>query len=133
MLSNAAKGRRTPFEGEAVTRDALQQMLELLGQEQSCYTALLDLSRTQRRLIGAGLVKELPVLLAQKQRVLDRLNEVSARLRPTKLRWDLVRDSLDDNERQVLDLALATAEEILGELIASEKESEELLSAKTAA
>jgi hypothetical protein len=108
-------------------------MLELLGQEQSCYTALLDLSRTQRRLIGAGLVKELPALLTQKQRVLDRLNEVSARLRPTKLRWDLVRDSLDDNERQVLDLALATAEEILGELIASEKESEELLSAKSAA
>jgi hypothetical protein len=102
-------------------------MLELLGQEQACYTALLDLSREQKRLLGEDLLAEAGRLMARKQKVLVRLRGVVKRLKPSKERWRSLRESLGSDERQVLDISLATAEELLAELIASERESEEIL------
>jgi len=108
-------------------------MLELLGQEQACYTALLDLSREQKRLISEDLLVEAGRLMARKQKVLLRLRGVVKRLKPGKERWGALRNSLDLDQRQVLDLSLATAEELLAELIASERESEEILCRSLAA
>ena len=111
----------------------LAHLLELLGQEQACYTALLDLSRAQRRMLQQGRLERIGDLMREKQRVLDRLDGVEQRLTAAKEDWAKLRESLSDEDRQVLDLSLATAGEILGELISSERASEGLLRTRRAA
>lgn len=110
-----------------MTNSDLDDLLEYLGQEQACYTSLLDLSRQQKEVITDGEVDDLLQTLSQKQKVLARIGEIETKLLPFKQNWGDVRASLDDDDRQVLDLALGTVEELLAELIALEKESEQLL------
>lgn len=119
--------------GDAVPRLELAQLLELLGQEQACYTALLDLSRVQRRMLKNDQLERIGDLMREKQRVLDRLDLVERRLSSAKNEWADLRSTLNDDDRQVLDLSLATAGEILGELISSEREAEGMLKMKRAA
>ena len=111
----------------------LAHLLELLGQEQACYTALLDLSRAQRRMLHDGRLERIGDLMREKQRVLDRLDGIEQGLEEAKGDWKKLRSSLSDEDRQVLDLSLATAGEILGELISSERESEGFLRTRRAA
>ena len=111
----------------------LAHLLELLGQEQACYTALLDLSRAQRRMLHEGRLERIGELMREKQRVLDRLDGIERNLAGVKDDWKKLRSSLSDEDRQVLDLSLATAGEILGELISSERESEGFLRTRRAA
>lgn len=110
-----------------MTNQDLRDLLELFGREQACYTSLLDLSRRQKGVIEHGAVDDLLQILGQKQKVLSRVGEIENQLLPYKRNWTAVRSGLDENDRQVLDLALSTVEELLAELIALEKESEALL------
>lgn len=110
-----------------MTNQELRELLEYFGREQACYTALLDLSRRQKDVIENGDVDDLLQILGQKQKVLSRVGEVENQLLPYKRNWGAVRAGLDENDRQVLDMALASVEELLAELIALEKESEQLL------
>lgn len=111
----------------------LAYLLELLGQEQACYTALLDLSRAQRRMLHDGKLERIGDLMREKQRVLDRLDGVEQGLAEAKDDWKNLRASLSEDDRAVLDLSLATAGEILGELITCERESEGFLKTRRAA
>lgn len=110
-----------------MTQTVLHELLEFFGQEQACYTSLLDLSRDQRSLIENDRIDELLRILGRKQEVLDRVARIEADLAPYKQRWQEIRRTLDQVDRQVLDLALATVGELLAELIAVEKESEQAL------
>ena len=110
-------------------RDPVRRLLELFGEEQACYTALLDVSRRQNAALGRRSLRDLPRLLRDKDRLLDRLTEVETQLRPTKERWSAFAGKLDDDDRQMVDWALATNEDLLGELIAAERQGEALLAA----
>lgn len=110
-----------------MTNQDLRDLLELFGREQACYTSLLDLSRRQKEVIEHGEVDDLLQILGQKQKVLARVGEIENQLLPYKRNWPAVRAGLDGNDRQVLDLALSTVEELLAELIALERHSEDLL------
>lgn len=113
-----------------MTNEQYQELLELFGQEQACYTSLLDLSRQQRAAIQAGEVPRLLELLGFKQSLLADVGHIEDRLSPFKQGWDSVRRSLDENQRSVLDVALQTVAELIGELIELERESEQLLAAR---
>jgi hypothetical protein len=115
------------LKGIAVASSVIAELLELLGQEQACYTSLLDLSRRQRSVIEEHDVDRLLVLLGQKQQILTRVAGIEEQLRPYKERWKSLHESLDADDRQVLDLALSTVGELLSELIELEKASEQLL------
>lgn len=106
---------------------SLQELLEYLGQEQACYTALLDLSGRQRQALEIGSFDELLDIQSAKQELLGRVRAIESQIAPFKRQWASLRASLDDDDRQVLGLALATVEELLCELIALEKRSEALL------
>lgn len=108
----------------------LKELLELLGQEQACYTALIDLSRQQRAAIEQSDMVALTPLLGQKHSVLRRIAGVELQLRPYKMNWKTFRVQLNRQDRQVLDMALATVEELLSELISHERDSESILLAK---
>jgi hypothetical protein len=117
-----------PGKGVAVTSREFRDLLELFGQEKACYTSLLDLSRRQKSVIEAGEVEALLTIISQKQSVLYQVAGVEDRLIPYKRNWRAVRESIDEDDRQMLDMALSTVGELLAELIALEKESEEILS-----
>lgn len=110
-----------------MANQAIAEMLELFGQEQACYTSLLDLSRRQKAVIESGDTTALIRLLGQKQQVLGNVTRIEGELGVYKQDWPAFRETLDDNDRQVLDLALATVGELLAELIELEKDSELLL------
>ena len=110
-----------------MTDTDLKEVLEYFGQEQACYTALLDLSRRQKGVIETGTVDELLRILGQKQQLLAQVSDIENRLRQYKKNWQEIRTRLDQNDRAVLDLALSTVEELLAELIELEKQSEQLL------
>ena len=110
-------------------RDAVRRLLELFGEEQACYTALLDVARRQNGALRGRAACNVSALLRDKQRLLDRLAEVETRLRPTKDRWSAFAGRLDEDDRQLVDWALSTNEELLGELIAEERAGEALLAA----
>lgn len=110
-----------------VTRPNLHELLELFGREQACYTRLLDLSRRQKHCIADGRFDELSAIFRQKQVTLRRLQMLEEVMWPIKEDWNDIRQTLIPRERQVLDIALGTVEELLGELIALERESEQLL------
>ena len=110
-------------------REPVRRLLELFGEEQACYTALLDVARRQNSALRRSALRDLPRALRDKQRLIDRLADVDTRLRPTKERWSRFAGRLDDDDRQLLDWALATNQELLGELIAEERQGEALLAA----
>ena len=110
-----------------MTNQELHDLLEYFGQEHACYTSLLDLSRRQRGLIEDGDIDRLMEVLGQKQRILTTVEGIEERLSPYKQEWTSLREGLDEDDRQVLDLALSTVEELLAELIDLEKKSEQLL------
>lgn len=109
----------------------LGHLLELFGREQACYTALLDLARRQRLLIESGETARIAEVLDQKNRLLERADAVEASLAPYKDRWPLLRREFDADDRQILDMALATVAELLTELIAEERMCEQLLKRRT--
>lgn len=111
------------------TKD-LQDLLEYFGREQACYTSLLDLSRQQREYIERSEIDPLLAVLGHKQQILARVSEIEEGLHPYKKNWPALRDSLSADDRGVVDAALATVEELLAELIALERECEELLVGK---
>jgi hypothetical protein len=120
---------RTPRLGKGadVQPRALAHVLEWLGREQACYTALIDLSRIQLRLIESSDFKRLRLLMLRKQELLDMLDDIELCLKPTKKRWGEFRRRLSEDDIHVLDASLATVEELLSELIATERRSERLL------
>ena len=110
-----------------MTNKELHVLLEYFGREQACYTSLLDLSRKQQQLIENKEIDELLSVLAEKQKILLKLEKIEQRLLPYKQQWQTLREELDEDDRQVLDMALSTVEELLSELIDLEKKSEKLL------
>lgn len=112
-----------------MSEHGLANLLECFGREQRCYTSLLDLSRRQRELIDAGDIDLVLRVLGQKQLVLAEVADIERELEPWRRRWPRVRAELDDLSRQKLDAALHSVEELLAELIRSERESETALTA----
>ena len=108
----------------------LHRLLELFGQEQACYTRLLDQSRSQRTLIDAGDADGLLRILADKQHTLARMQRIEDELAPAKDQWIELRHRLDEGERELLDDALSTVEQLLAEVIAAERHCEQKLLAR---
>lgn len=117
--------------GPTVPHKFIRQLCEILGQEQACYTSLLDVSRSQQRLLQQGAMNRLGPLLRKKTTLLETLRTIEAKLRPMMAAWESVQAKLGRADRQMLDAALETVQELLGELIALERESERLLTHRT--
>jgi hypothetical protein len=107
----------------------MQELLELLGQEQACYTALLDLSRIQRDLIAHRSVDEVMGIFDQKQVVLGRIQRVEEEMGAFNQDWESVLHTLDADDRHVIDCALSDILEMVEELKSLESESLHMLDA----
>ncbi len=82
---------------------------------------------SRKNFIKAGDVDRLFGVLNQKQVILARVARIEQQLEPFKNNWSVIRSRLDDDDRQVIDVALGSVEDLLAELIREERISETLL------
>ena len=105
----------------------LAELLELFGQEQRCYTLLIDLSRLQQTSLKNSDATSIEEIDRRKQLALEEVSRIERRIQPYKRAWPKLRNSLSAEDRQMLDLALGSVEELLAELIAEETKSEAII------
>lgn len=110
--------------------DSNQQpnLLDVLQRRREYCRAMLELSRRQADLINDGNFAELLQLIAQKQRVLEHLSELSQSFGGIVDFWKTERDRLDADLRSRCQQAIDEAESLLAESMSLEKEGTEVLS-----
>jgi len=107
--------------------DAARAMLALLRRQATLYTELAALAKTQHTLIAAEDPQPLLKILGQRQRVTGELQRVAEALRPLRVQWDAVKDSLNPQERQDADALVQQTKAVLGQLLASDEQDAQRL------
>jgi hypothetical protein len=97
--------------------------LQIFNERRRCFAELLEQSRTQQQLVETEAYDELLTLLARKQQLIGRLEEIG-RTRPDLGRdWRAARDGLSSLARDTCDRILEETENLLRELMERERES----------
>lgn len=103
------------------------EFLQVFHERRGCFAELLRLSREQSELVESEDYDRLLSLLAGKQRVIGRLEEIG-RARPELWRlWRASRDSLTGVSRRTCEEILVETETMLSELMERERVSTEAL------
>ncbi len=92
--------------------------------------ALLAMARRQVELVEDGDYAGLLELLARKQRLLGRLDQLSQSHPDLWQQWREWRDRLAESEREACERALQESEELLAEALAEERTGADLLAAR---
>ncbi len=106
----------------------LEEIRDVLQHRRKHCHDLLELSRRQIEFIETNDFTQLMSTLAQKQRILGRLDEVKRRYPELSRQWVTLRDSGMPAIRTVCESLIADTESILAELLESEKEGTTQLS-----
>jgi FlgN protein len=106
---------------------SLEEIRDVLQHRRKHCRDLLELSRRQKQLIDAGDYTQLMSTLAQKQRILGRLDEVKRRYPELSRQWTALRDSGLPTVRTDCEALIADTETILAELLQTEKQGTEQL------
>ena len=101
--------------------DSLEEILEILNRRRKHCRDLLNLSRQQNGVIHLSDYSQLMTILAQKQRVLGRLDEIKRRHPDLGQQWRALRDSGQATVRSDCEMIMAETETILAELLQTEK------------
>ena len=100
----------------------LEEIRDVLQHRRKHCRDLLELSRRQIQFIETNDFTQLMATLAQKQRILGRLDEVKRRYPELSRQWVALRDSGMPAVRNDCESLIADTESILAELLESEKE-----------
>jgi len=114
---------------------------ELLIGDASPLTALLAalcetyervslLAERQRTLITGDTPEELLNVLAERQKLLDRLNVLTQQLAPYRENWATVRQQLTADEGQHVDQLVGQMETLVGSILKSDERDTQLLAAR---
>jgi FlgN protein len=106
----------------------LDDLLEVLAHRRKHCRDLLELSRRQNRVIDSGDYPQLMSILAQKQRILGRLDEIKRRYPDLGRQWSALRISGPAAIRSDCETIINETEAILAELLQTENEGAEQLS-----
>jgi hypothetical protein len=106
----------------------LEEVRDVLQHRRKHFRDLLDLSHRQHKFIDAGDYTQLMSTLAQKQRILGRLDEMKRRYPELSRQWTSLRDSGLPATRNDCESLIAETETILAELLDSEKQGTHQLS-----
>lgn len=119
--------KKTPQTAADFDADAL---LALLEEQLDLYKQLGSLAGNQRSLITGDEPERLLEVLAQRQGLLDRLENVASRLRPYQERWRELRPGMNEVEGQRVDGLLAEINRRLAEILVKDKADADLLAAR---
>ena len=113
---------------ERANRDC-GELVEILHEECVAYRALLTLSRAQKGAFDEGGTAALTKIIARKQEVINRLENLDGRLRPYTSQWHATIEALPGQAKRLVEGSLSDISTLLHEIIGSEKEIEETVTA----
>ncbi len=93
-----------------------------LGEQVTCYRRLLRLSGAQHECVAQGQTDKLLDILQGRQRELEKITEIEARIRPLKRDWPAVAESLDADERASAEALLAESRSLLAEITRADQD-----------
>jgi len=114
-----------------ITAEA-QALLAGLREEADIYTKVLSLSGEELVLVKEAELEKATAVLSLKQRQLDQIGEIEARLKTAKDRWPEIRAGLPPEEARAFQDVLKELSGLLARLIALERETEDILSKQIA-
>lgn len=106
------------------------QLMRLLGEQRELYRQLEQLAGGQRALITSESPEQLLNVLVQRQRVIDRLEGVTGRLKPYQQNWRAVRLGLSPEDGQRADQIVAEVNALLKGILEKDAADAELLAAR---
>ena len=112
-----------------LTADAV---VGLLREQCDLYVRLESLVMQQREMVGGDEVEPLIGLLADRQRLSERLTEIGRTLAPIRREWHEFRDQLTPDDRSTADALLSEADGRLQRIIASDEQDARILAARRA-
>lgn len=105
------------------------RLVELLEQQRGCYRDLKNLAEKQRRLITDEDPEALLKLLAERQRLVERLTELNRLLQPFRQEWANTYTQMKSDRRQYVQQVLDEINTLLGSIMVTDAEDSRLLSA----
>ena len=99
-----------------------EEFTAALGEQVSCYRRLRRLSGAQHAFVEQGQTDELLQILQGRQRELERITEIEARIRPLKRDWPSVSASLAQEQKRVAEELLAESRSLLAEITAADQD-----------
>lgn len=103
------------------------RLIALLEQQRDCYGELKRLAQRQRQLITEQDPEALLKILAERQRLVDRLAELNKSLIPFRQEWANTYSQMLDDRRQYVQKVLDEINTLLGSILISDAEDSRLL------
>ena len=107
-----------------------EDVLALLTEQCALCRQLSGLGDRQRSLIAANQPEELLEVLGQRQQIIDRLGNLSERIRPYQQDWARVRSHLDRDDGRRADELVSELNTHLAGILAGDKADAELLASR---
>jgi len=107
------------------------ELLELLHQQHALYKQLHQLARQQRKLVAAEDPTALLNILSERQKLIDELAAINARLEPVRSDWRRIEQALTTEQRKTASLVEQVGQ-MLAEILAADEADSKTLSARKA-
>lgn len=107
-------------------------LLEGLRREVAIYQSVLAISGEELRLVKDAELEQATVVLSKKQQQLEEIAAVEVRIKPLKERWPAIKAALPPPDLSKFQTVLKDLSELLEQLIAIERETEDVLSRQIA-
>lgn len=106
------------------------ELLSLLSEQRDAYHELGRLAERQRALITADEPEQLLAVLAQRQKVLDRLTAMADRVRPYQEQWQALRPGMGAEVGDQVDRLIAEIRQTLSVILEKDEADARLLAAR---
>jgi hypothetical protein len=107
-----------------------ETLLELLRKQREVLARLKELADHQQSLVIDADPQPLLNLLAERQRLVDRLGQISGRLAPYRQQWPEFVASLPDDDRRRAEDILGEINDMLTSVLASDERDTQLLTSR---
>ena len=114
----------------AEAMDTGSELIHLLTQQRLLYRQLKELAAKQSSLVEQTDPEMLLRVLADRQRLIDKLAAIDRRLQPIRKDWQQVAGSLPEAQRAEAQGLIEAVREILGEIITRDRHDSEALSSR---
>jgi hypothetical protein len=107
-----------------------ERVAALLTEQRDMYRQLSRLADQQRGLITGNETERLLAVLAERQRLVERLTATGRELKPLQANWSSVRDSLSPQQAGDVDALVGEVKALLTEILERDEADTALLSAR---
>jgi hypothetical protein len=115
---------------QTTATSTVKDIAKLLIQQRELYRMLGRLSERQRGFITGNEPERLLALLAERQRLIERLTAIQRRLKPYQADWRRIREGMGGDEGRQIDALVGEVDGLLAEILRKDEADTALLSAR---